>query len=79
MPPGGRESGDGPISQMNDASRSMPISVVAAPHTTGNTVADATPLLVGGDENKFMTKIALLMNPPPEKPKKTPGQETEET
>jgi PTH1 family peptidyl-tRNA hydrolase len=40
-------------------------------------VADATPLLVAGDENKFMTKIALLMNPPPEKPKKKPGEETE--
>ena len=40
-------------------------------------VADGAPLLVAGDENKFMTKIALLMNPPPEKPKRK--SETEET
>jgi PTH1 family peptidyl-tRNA hydrolase len=33
-----------------------------------NTVCDAAPLLIIGDENKFMTKIALAMNPPPPKP-----------
>src|SRR4051812_45490604 len=33
-------------------------------------VADGAPLLVAGDDNKFMTKIALSMNPPPEKPKR---------
>jgi PTH1 family peptidyl-tRNA hydrolase len=33
-----------------------------------NAVCDAAPLLIGGDENKFMTKIALAMNPPPPKP-----------
>ena len=30
-------------------------------------VADAVPVLVAGDENKFMTKIALLTKPPAEK------------
>jgi PTH1 family peptidyl-tRNA hydrolase len=31
-------------------------------------VADAIPLLVAGDENKFMTKVALATQPPAEKP-----------
>ena len=37
---GGRR---GPSSVMNDASRSTPISLVALPHSTGNTDPDATP------------------------------------
>ena len=43
-----------------------------------NAVADAAPVLVAGDENKFMTKIALQLNPPPEKPprKEVPPTET---
>ena len=41
---GGRSSGDGPISQMKSARRSMPISLVADPQTTGKTLASATPL-----------------------------------
>ncbi|MDX2221175.1 MAG: aminoacyl-tRNA hydrolase [Rhodospirillaceae bacterium] len=36
-------------------------------------VADAAPLLVGGDENKFMTKVALLTKPPA--PKSEPPKE----
>lgn len=32
-----------------------------------NAVCEAAPLLVGGDENKFMTRIALAMNPPAKK------------
>lgn len=45
-------------------------------------VAEATPLIVAGDENKFMTKIALMTKPPSEKqaadPKKaTPPTESE--
>ena len=39
----GRSAGDGPISQMKSASRSMATAVAAEPHTTGNTVAAATP------------------------------------
>jgi PTH1 family peptidyl-tRNA hydrolase len=35
-----------------------------------DSVADAIPLMIGGEENKFMTKVALLMNPPAPKPKK---------
>jgi PTH1 family peptidyl-tRNA hydrolase len=30
-------------------------------------VADAAPLLSESDDNKFMTRVALLTNPPPEK------------
>jgi PTH1 family peptidyl-tRNA hydrolase len=30
-------------------------------------VSDAIPLLIAGDESKFMTKVALLTKPPPEK------------
>ena len=43
-----------------------------------NAVADAAPLLIAGDENKFMTKIALQLNPPPEKParKEAPPKES---
>jgi PTH1 family peptidyl-tRNA hydrolase len=37
-----------------------------------NAVAEATPLLIAGDENKFMTRIALAMNPPPAKQDATP-------
>ncbi|MBX7200663.1 MAG: aminoacyl-tRNA hydrolase [Rhodospirillaceae bacterium] len=42
-------------------------------------VADAAPLLVAGDENKFMTKVALMTKPPPEKklaekPEKNPAE-----
>ncbi len=33
-----------------------------------NAVCEATPLLIAGDENKFMTKITLALNPPPPKP-----------
>ena len=31
-------------------------------------VAEALPLLVGGDDNRFMTKVSQTMNPPPPKP-----------
>lgn len=31
-------------------------------------IAEAVPLLVAGDENKFMTKVALLTKPPAPKP-----------
>jgi PTH1 family peptidyl-tRNA hydrolase len=41
-----------------------------------DSVADAIPLMIGGAENKFMTKVALLMNPPAPKPKK-PDPEAE--
>lgn len=34
-------------------------------------VADAAPLLAESDDNKFMTRVALLTNPPPEKTDKT--------
>jgi PTH1 family peptidyl-tRNA hydrolase len=42
-------------------------------------VADAAPLLAEADDNKFMTKVALLTSPPtekskPEKPVKPPPQ-----
>ncbi len=41
-------------------------------------VADAAPLLVAGDENKFMTKIALATNPPADKEKSgKPAKKTE--
>ena len=40
---GGRSSGDGPISQMKSARRSMPTRAVAEPHTTGNTEAASSP------------------------------------
>ncbi len=40
---GGRSEGDGPISQRKSARRSTPTPVTADPHTTGNTVASATP------------------------------------
>jgi PTH1 family peptidyl-tRNA hydrolase len=40
-------------------------------------LADAAPLMVAGDDNKFMTKIALATSPPAEKPKKAaPPTET---
>jgi len=39
---------------------------------TLDAVADAAPLLAGSDDNKFMTRVALLTNPPPEKPAKAP-------
>jgi len=32
-----------------------------------NAVADAAPLIIAGNESKFMTKVALLTAPPPEK------------
>ena len=32
-----------------------------------NALCEATPWMIAGDENKFMTKVALMMNPPPEK------------
>ncbi len=31
-------------------------------------VAEALPLLVGGDDNRFMTKVSQTLNPPPPKP-----------
>ena len=38
-------------------------------------VAKAAPLLVAGDENKFMTKVAMLMTPPaPKNQKQTDGK-----
>ena len=37
-----------------------------------NAVCDAAPLLIAGDDNKFMNKIALAMNPPPPKPPRIP-------
>lgn len=40
-------------------------------------VADAAPLIIAGDENKFMTKVARLTRPPPEK--KDPGKKIAET
>ena len=36
-------AGAGPSSTMNAARRSTPISLVALPHSTGNTDPDATP------------------------------------
>ena len=41
---GTRSTGDGPISQMKSARRSMALSANAEPSTTGNTEASATPL-----------------------------------
>ena len=35
-------------------------------------VAGALPLLVGGDDNRFMTKVSQTMNPPPPKPPRKP-------
>jgi PTH1 family peptidyl-tRNA hydrolase len=40
-------------------------------------VSDAIPLLIAGDESKFMTKVALLTKPPP--PKKEKPAEPPET
>lgn len=45
-------------------------------------IADSVPLLVAGDENKFMTKVAMLTAPPPAKNKeeadgKSPREPTE--
>ncbi len=37
-----------------------------------NAICDATPLLIKGDENKFMNKISLTLNPPPPKPPRNP-------
>ena len=39
----GRSAGGGPISTSRSASRSMPTSAVAEPHTTGNTLAVSMP------------------------------------
>ena len=36
-------------------------------------VAGALPLLAGGDDNRFMTKVSQTMNPPPPKPEPKPG------
>ncbi|MEO8557727.1 MAG: aminoacyl-tRNA hydrolase [Rhodospirillales bacterium] len=38
---------------------------------TLDAVADAAPLLAEADDNKFMTRVALLTAPPPEKPEKS--------
>lgn len=37
-----------------------------------NAICDASPLLIKGDENKFMNKISLTLNPPPPKPPRNP-------
>ena len=37
-------------------------------------VAGALPLLVGGDDNRFMTKVSQTVNPPPPKPSPKPHQ-----
>jgi PTH1 family peptidyl-tRNA hydrolase len=45
-------------------------------------VSDAIPLLIAGDESKFMTKVALLTKPPPlkkEKPADAPDKSSTET
>ena len=45
-----------------------------------NAMAEAAPLMVDGDENKFMSKVALLTKPPTEKKKpegKSPSEPTE--
>ena len=39
-------------------------------------VAEATPLIVAGDESKFMTKIALMTKPPAEPKKAAPPTES---
>ncbi len=36
-------------------------------------VADNLPLLLGGDEGAFMSKVALAVNPPPKPPRKPPA------
>lgn len=43
-------------------------------------LGDALPLLIAGDESKFMTKVALLTKPPaPKKEKRADGPPTSET
>lgn len=36
-------------------------------------VAEALPLLVGGGDNRFMTKVSQTLNPPPPKPPREPA------
>ena len=38
-------------------------------------VADAIPLMIAGDDGRFMNKISVTLNPPP--PKKNPGDKSE--
>jgi len=40
-------------------------------------VAESTPHLVAGDESKFMSRVALLTNPPPEKTEKKTEKKTD--
>jgi peptidyl-tRNA hydrolase, PTH1 family len=41
-------------------------------------MAEAAPLLAGDDGQGFMTKVALILRPPPPKPPRPPGPEQEE-
>ena len=50
-----------------DAPPVLLVHGVTAHHGSWFAVADAAPLLVAGDENKFMTRIALMTKPPLEK------------
>ena len=38
-------------------------------------VAEAFPLLVGGDDSGFMTKVALILNPPTHRKRPTPAEQ----
>jgi PTH1 family peptidyl-tRNA hydrolase len=38
-------------------------------------VADAIPLMIAGDDGRFMNKVSVTINPPP--PKKAPGDKSE--
>jgi PTH1 family peptidyl-tRNA hydrolase len=38
-------------------------------------VADAIPLMIAGDDGRFMNKVSVAINPPP--PKKGPGSKEE--
>ena len=55
---GGLSSGDGPTSQMSWASLSIATSLVAEPHTTGKTVASATPR-----ESVSCSSLGVIVSP----------------
>jgi PTH1 family peptidyl-tRNA hydrolase len=44
-----------------------------------NAIADAAPLIIAGHDNKFMTRVALLTTPQPEKPARKEAPPTEKT
>ena len=55
----GRSAGGGPISTSRSASRSMPTSAVAEPHTTGNTLAVSMPSVRACSSSSSAGHVAL--------------------